>query len=61
MTPQEFTRLRTLELSLRRAFRPSKRVVSRRQAKSQSNATGQVLRHSRVQTQVGLNKVFVYY
>ena len=61
MTIQEFTRLRTFENLRKRAFRPSIRVTSRRAAKSMKTATGQVLRNSRVQPQINLNKIFTYH
>lgn len=56
MTHQEFTRLRTIQNSMKRAFRPAVRVFSRRSAKHPH--VGKVLKNSRVIPQVGLEVVF---
>jgi hypothetical protein len=61
MTPQEFTKLRQWQLTVQRRFRPTNSYIpSRRKSKSQKTGTGQVLRHSRVIPQVGLNRQFTY-
>lgn len=56
MNQQEFTRLRTLELSLKRAFKPSVRVTSRRSSKH--NSVGCILKSSKIHSQVGIERIF---
>lgn len=56
MSHKEFTRLRTLQNSMRRAFKPSVRVQSRRSAKHPS--VGKVYTNSRVIPQVNIERVF---
>ena len=56
MTSNEWTRLKGTRDALRRAFRPSVRVTSRRSAKH--NSVGKVFRNSRVKEQVWVEKQF---
>lgn len=58
MSNKEFKRLLAFQYAKIHRFRPTVHVTSRRSAKSMSNATGQVLRNSRIVSEVGLDKDF---
>jgi hypothetical protein len=59
MSRKEFHRLLGFHYAKKKA--PRSYVVSRRSAKSKSNATGEVLKNSRIIPQVGLEKLFLTY
>jgi len=62
MSRTEFQHLRRFEMASRFSPRQAVHIVSRRQAKSKANATGQHgLRSFRVVAGVGLNTVFKRY
>lgn len=48
MTTQEWNHLKGFEYAKSRLFKPSVKVTSRRTSKSKSNATGQILKGSRI-------------
>jgi phage FluMu protein Com len=59
MSRKEFLRLKAFDYA--KKHQPRCYTVSRRTAKSKSNATGQILKSSRIEPQVWLEKVFVPY
>ena len=56
MTHEEFKHLCAYSKAQRNRFIPSRRVTSRRSAKGIGKAIGQVLKNSRVQGEVSLEK-----
>lgn len=58
MTNKETWRLLKFQYAKQHAFRPTITVTSRRSAKSKSNATGQILKNSKIVPGVRLETVF---
>lgn len=59
MNNQEFQRLLGFQRAKHYSFKPSVKVTSRRTAKSKANATGQILKNSRITSEVPLEKLFI--
>lgn len=54
MTNQEYYRLKQFETARKRAFKPSRKIVTKRSTKNQKRGIGMILRNSRVEYQAPL-------
>lgn len=59
MQTNELNRLLSIQYARNHAFRPSIVVTSRRTAKSKGKGTGQILKSSRIVSEVPIEKVFI--